>query len=158
MTGCHAIVAIAFAVVSAMSFAQEGGPKPDSNISCVDRIKLPTYPLLAQQARVSGTVNANVVLSSTALPQRVETNAATNAPHAKGVLAVPVERAIREAIFNSTCGGKTVELVFIFEIGGVTNGRPKQTISYGFPNRFWIGSEAPHFQPQSTNSEAGSQP
>jgi hypothetical protein len=158
MTGYVAIVAIALTVVPGLNCAHAAESSAPPNISCVDRIKLPEYPRLAQQAMISGTVNAHVVLSSTAQPERVETRASTVAPNVKSVLTTPVEAALRQAVFKSGCGGKSVEFVFIFELNGNTRGKPKQAVSYGFPNKFWIVSEAPMFQPQSANSNPGSEP
>lgn len=158
MNGCHAVLAMALAVVPRITLAQQADSSGFPNISCVDRFKLPAYPLLAQQARISGTVTATAVLSSTAHPERVEMNVTTSAPHAKGILTSPVEAAVREAVFNSNCGRRTVELVFVFQIEGTTTGKPKQAVSYGFPNRFWIVSEAPMFQPEAEKSKAGNQP
>jgi hypothetical protein len=142
MTRYHAIVAIAIALAPGMTCAQEGSP----NISCVDRITLPEYPLLAQQSRTSGTVTTTFVLSASGHPDHIETRLATKASSST-LLSAPVETAIRESVFNASCSGKTVELIFTFEIKGSTEGRPKQTIAYGYPNRFWIVSEAPHLQP-----------
>ena len=119
MNGCHAAIAMALAVIPGIATAQQPDSRGSRNLSCVDRIKVPAYPVLAQQARISGTVTATVVLSSTAHPERVDINVTTNVTHAKGVLMSPVEAAIGEARFNSACGGRTVELVFVFEINGI---------------------------------------
>ena len=96
---------------------------------------------------VSGTVNAALVLSSKARPQRVEFKTARNASHAIGLLTQSVQTAIQEASYFPTCGGKTVQLVFVSELVGVSEGTPKRAVSFGSPNRFWITSEAPHWQP-----------
>jgi hypothetical protein len=143
----RAVASLCLVVLAGMCFAQESGSNRNSNIACVDRLRLPTYPLLAQQARISGTVHAAVGLSATASPERIEIGPAPNAPPVRGLLKAPVEKAIREAIFKKDCSGKTVELVFVFEIRGDAEETPKQTVSYGFPNIFRIESEAPHFQP-----------
>lgn len=120
----------------------------NSNLMCIEKLEMPSYPLLAQQARISGTVTVDVVLSTTGSVQDVNVRDEPNPPRAgDGVLRTPVFEAIRGAVFDRSCGGKTVNLVFVFELSGTSIGSPKQTVAFGSPNRFWIKIEAPHFQP-----------
>src|SRR4051794_6704594 len=85
--------------------------EPDANMDCIDRLQMPTFPPLARKARVQGTINAAVVLSSQGTVQTINT---------KGhPLFVPaVEAVIRAASFRSDCGGKTITLVFDFRLVG----------------------------------------
>ena len=51
------------------------------------------------------------------------------------------EKAIQEASFRSDCTGKTVVLMFDFKVAGRPSGDPKQSVSFGYPNKFWIVTE-----------------
>jgi hypothetical protein len=103
----------------------------ETNISCIDRLQMPTFPALARKARVQGTINAVVVLSPQGSVQTMNT---------KGhpLLVPSVEDIIRTAKFRSDCGGKTVTLVFDFRLAGSGSQQPMQSVSFGAPNRFWI--------------------
>jgi hypothetical protein len=107
----------------------------DSNIICVERLQMPTYVPLAKMARIEGTVTAMVSLSPNGLVQQVGTG------KAHPLLAPSVKEAIRQAMFRSNCGGRTVVLIFHFNIRGEPSDYPKQSVSFGFPNHFWIVSE-----------------
>ena len=120
----------------------------DPNVMCIERMELPSYPLLGQQARISGTIIVDVVVSATGSVQDMNIQADLKLPdNQKRVLAQPAAESVRGAAFTDSCGGKTVRVVFVFELAGTSTSRPKQTFAFGPPNRFWIRSEAPHFQP-----------
>ena len=63
--------------------------------------------------------------------------------------ARPVEReAIQASAFRKTCGGKSVTLVFAFVLGEELDpNHLPQTISFGYPNEFWISVPAKTIQP-----------
>jgi len=115
--------------------------EPDFNIACVERIPLPAYPILARQMLVEGTISASVVLSPQASVQLITTEFASKTPKVTGSLIQTVEDAIRGAVFRVACGGKTVSLVFDFKISGVAADNPKQSVAYGYPNKFWVVTE-----------------
>ncbi len=69
-------------------------------------MNMPVYPKLAEQARISGSVTATVVVASDG---SLQTNAAGHR-----LLAPAVEKAIRASAFLKTCSGKSVRLVFNF--------------------------------------------
>jgi hypothetical protein len=115
--------------------------EPDSHIACVERLPVPTYPAAAIQARAEGTITAAVVLSPQASVQSVTTEFQTKTQKTIGLLIHAVEDAIREATFRATCSGETVALVFDFKFAGRSSDVPKQSASFGYPNKFWIVSE-----------------
>jgi hypothetical protein len=115
--------------------------EPDSHIACVERLPVPTYPVAAIQAQAEGTITAAVVLSPQASVQLVTTEFRTKTQKTIGLLIRAVEDAIHEATFRSTCGGYTVALVFDFKLAGRRSDVPKQSASFGYPNKFWIVSE-----------------
>jgi hypothetical protein len=128
----------------AVSQTSSGDP---SNAYCVERLDIPAYPLLAMQARITGTVTATVHLSARAAAQDVMAVSSPKIGRAKAILTEPVEAVIREARFRPACGGKIVTLIFRFELIGETENRPSQRLLFGYPNRFWIVDETPLWQP-----------
>jgi hypothetical protein len=115
--------------------------EPDSHIACVERLPVPTYPVEAIQTQTEGIITAKVVLSPQASVQLVTTEFRTKTQKTISLLIRAVEDAIREAAFRSTCAGETVALVFDFKLAGQRSDVPKQSASFGYPNKFWIVSE-----------------
>jgi hypothetical protein len=127
-------------IESAKGSLPHAAGKPDtSNIECVERIQVPTYPPLARQARLSGSVVATVTLAADGGVEQVTTSARVQANQAaRGILAKPVEDALRRSQFAEGCGKRSVVFVFEFLITGDSSDRQQQEVSYGYPNRFWI--------------------
>ncbi len=111
-------------------------PDSDSNISCVERLELPRYARLAMLAQIKGNVKVSVRLSSRA---SVEEMTLEGHPLFKS----SVETSIRRALFHANCGEKIVPLIFEFDIVRNASDDPKETVSFGAPNKFWITTE-PH--------------
>jgi hypothetical protein len=103
----------------------------DSNVACAERLKIPTYPALANTARIEGMITATIRLSSDRAP------AATASP-GQPMLSSAVERAISESKFRTDCGGKTVTLIFEFKLGA--DGSDEKHF-FQPPNRFLILSK-----------------
>jgi len=115
--------------------------EPDTYISCVERIQPPAYPLLAIQSRSEGTVAASVVVSPRGLLEELRTDFTSKTPKVTGALIQAVEASVRGATYRYSCGGKTVTLLFDFKIDGTPSENPKQTVAFGYPNKFWIVTE-----------------
>jgi hypothetical protein len=111
------------------------------NLDCVQRLEMPGYHRLAIAARIQGTITTSVLLSPTASPQEIRTErqglseAVTNGLK---MLVPSIEQAVKKSAFRSECGGKTVRLVFRFEIKGAFRDNPTESFAFGFPNEFWI--------------------
>ena len=41
----------------------------ETNIACVERLEIPTYPILATQARITGVMTTTVLLGADAAPR-----------------------------------------------------------------------------------------
>jgi hypothetical protein len=122
-------------------------PQADTSMKCVEKLDLPTYPVLARSARIEGSITALVALSPQGTVQSIKSQAVSTLDRAKRLLVEPVEQAIRGTVFRSDCHEKTVTLVFYFRITGRPSNNPKQSTSFGFPNRFWIITEPATVQP-----------
>jgi hypothetical protein len=113
-----------------VAFAQPS-QDAESNVSCVERLQMPVYPKLAEAARISGTVNATVVVPSDG-PVQMKV-----AGHS--ILAPAVEKALRASTFRKACSGKSVTLVFKFVLADEFDpDKLPQRVSFGYPNQFWI--------------------
>lgn len=131
-----------------------GQPVTESaaNVSCFERIIVPDYPAFARQLRLAAEVTVSIVIGRGSASHQITTQveklptrlAGTKAGDDIGRLfSERVEKAVRSSTFSDQCVGKTVGLVFSFELG---NDMPvegsKQTISFSYPNRFTIASTA----------------
>jgi hypothetical protein len=111
----------------------------ETNIACVERLEIPTYPALAEQARITGAVIAEVVLGPGASVASI--SSASDHGKAHPILLDTVEKSLRASKFAKACAGKQVELVFNFVIEGTPVGsHPPQTVSFGYPNQFRIAT------------------
>ena len=109
----------------------------ETNIACMERLEIPTYPALAEQARITGTVIATVALG----PGATVTSISSASDHGKAhpILVGSVEKSLRASKFATACAGKQVGLIFNFVIEGTPVGsHPPQTVSFAYPNQFRI--------------------
>ena len=120
-----------------------------ANTDCIERLRLPAYPRLADAARISGTVTASVVLSAGgSIAKTVLDMDAASKKTARELFPAAVEKALRVSTFRNVCGGKSVTLVFSFVLGeDFDPDKLPQSISFGYPNRFWITIPAKVVQP-----------
>jgi hypothetical protein len=118
------------------------------NVQCVVRLQMPTYPPLARQAQVQGTVETIVVLGADGALDRIDTTTHVPVNERVGrILSAPVEAALRKAQYRRECANKRIPLVFHFSITGDPNDRQQHEVEYGYPNNFWITTRPLLFQP-----------
>jgi hypothetical protein len=74
------------------------------------------YPALANSARIAADVTASVVIGRDSASHKITTQ--VEKPHGdiRRLFSERVEKAIRSSAFNNQCVGKTIELVFSFEL------------------------------------------
>ena len=120
----------------------------ETNVHCIERLRMPAYPKLADAARISGTVTAIVVLTAGSSIEKTVLAMDTTSKTARELFPPAVEKALRASTFRNVCGGKSINLVFTFVLGEELdpNGLP-QSISFGYPNRFRITAPAKVVQP-----------
>jgi hypothetical protein len=120
-------------------YRASGQPAPaesPSNIECVDQLEIPDYPPLARQARIQVIQTVKVLLSDQATIQNVEQSLQGKLVKLDGFFKEGAEKALKNSRFSKTCGGKTITLVFHYEIRDDPN-RPS-LFAFGPPNHFWI--------------------
>lgn len=132
------IPVLIFKILAAQEEQKQGG-----NVQCVQRLRLPAYPAIAVQARISGDVAAKISLGKTGTVEHI---AFTGRTHP--LLANSVLDAVKASTFTSACQDLDVTLLFKFVIEGKGTDYPTApVISFGFPNTFWIATPPRNVQP-----------
>lgn len=107
-----------------------------SESRCIERLEMPVYPVLARAARLQSVVTARLLVKEKGTVLRIESDAKfTETPQ---LFKLAAEQAIRASRFRVSCAGKTVVVIFHFEL---TMKEP--TMAFGYPNHFYVraGSE-----------------
>jgi hypothetical protein len=142
MKGLHSLAAaLALLLVHAVSAPGQNPFEPDYHIGCVERLRVPGYSAAARQAGAEGTITSKVVLAADASAELITSEFQSKTQTAIGWLMQLVDQSIREATFRPGCGGETLTLVFNFRIEGRPSDNPQQSVSFGYPNHFWIVTE-----------------
>jgi hypothetical protein len=111
----------------------------------VEHLEVPEYPQLPLAARVQGVQTIKVLLSEQATVQAVESSLETRSAGAEKYFKESVEKALRISRFSKACGGKTVTMVFHYEL---REDDKKPLFAFQPPNRFWVRAGPFHFMPE----------
>jgi hypothetical protein len=110
-----------------------------TDMTCVDRLDLPSYPSIADSARVEAGVSAAVLLSQDGKVEKVSMGPTSGMEYAAKLFYPAVEKAMKASAFLPSCGGKTVHLAFDFPFPTRSEtGETVQTVRFKNPNRFEI--------------------
>ncbi len=117
------------------------------NMACIERLEVPTYPPLAGAARISGVVIPTVLLGDGGSVASISFTADNGKPHP--ILVHAAEKSLRNSTFARTCAGQQVKVVFNFKLEGgpVSRGRWIPSVSFIYPNEFWIIAPTMEIQP-----------
>lgn len=113
------------------------------------------YPTLAIQARISGTVELQLMIA----PDGVVTEVRRIGGHS--LLARAAEEGIKRWRFSPRCPSREqVEVMLLplkvtFVLEGATNSRPRTRLQYFYPDRLLITAENLHWQPSAQMSPVG---
>jgi len=88
-----------------------------ANVSCFERIIVPDYPALANSARIAADVTVSVVIGRNSASHQIMTQVEKPHGEIRRLFSERVEKAVRSSTFNHQCVGKTIALVFSFELG-----------------------------------------
>ena len=147
MRACHghprSVALLCIGLSLAMASCRRPAAEDRVNIECVTRLRLPVYPPIARSAMVSPSMTVAVSLSEDGAPRSVafENVSGTPADLLERVFRPSVEGALKESRFDAACGGKTVRLVFSFQIDRDW----PAGVYFLFPNRFEIEADPPVF-------------
>jgi hypothetical protein len=133
--------------LSCAAFAQSSS-ELEPNMNCIERLEMPTYPRIAELARISGTVRATVTPNSAgAAGDPIITETVVDPTgKLKNFAPAAVQEALRKSRFRTDCSGKSITVVFIFENDPHLDSRHPQVVSYEYPNRFRISVPVPLVQ------------
>jgi hypothetical protein len=104
---------------------------PPSNIECMKRLELPQYPSLPRSVRVEATETVRVVLSDNGSVARIETQfqVPDKSDDIRRSFSDAADNSIGRSRFVEGCAGKTVTLIFHFEL----NDRINDSFSFAYP-------------------------
>ena len=129
---------------------QPGPVESPSNIECLEHLEIPDYPPLARQARIQAIQTVKVLLSDQATIQNVEQSLQGKVIKFDGLFKEGAEKAVKNSRFSKTCGGKTITLVFHYELREDDN---KSLFAFGPPNHFWIRAGLFYAMPEKSRSK-----
>ena len=135
--------------VSALPFAwaqqqAAAGQKPamaSPGLECFERLQAPEYPKAALEQHVDGSAWTWVQVTPGGGVGKVDTQVVSAWGNGPKLLAPAVEKAMHESKFKPDCAGKTVAVVFRYELHGQSTPNPKVTTRTEAPNLFYIESE-----------------
>ena len=111
----------------------QSGTAAETNMQCVERLEMPTYPWFARVMFIQGNVASTVTIGANGSVQDLKS------PGAHPILTPAVEKALRASKFRINCAGKAVTLVYSFVIDKtLKSDRAGQSVSFAFPNEFSI--------------------
>ncbi len=106
---------------------QAASPPPQANpgFECFDRVETPEFPAAALQAHVDGTAWLSIHLTPQETVDKIDTQITSAWGTATKLLTPAVEKAVRASTFKATCAGKTVDVVYRYELHGEPIASPK---------------------------------
>lgn len=110
-------------------------------LSCFETLATPEYPKAALQSNVDGSVWTWTQVSPQGTVNKIETQVVSAWGVGPKLLVPPVEKAIRSAKIKSSCAGKTIAMVFRYELRGDATPNQKVTSRTEAPNMMWIESQ-----------------
>jgi len=110
-------------------------------LACFENLGTPEYPKNALQAHVDGSVWTRTHLNSQGAVDKVDSQVVSAWSEGPKLLTPPVEKAIRAAKIKPECAGKTVSLVFRYQLRGEATTEPKVTSRNEAPNIMYIESQ-----------------
>ena len=134
--GASLIASLLLMIAPHRASGQPGPAGSPSNIECLERLEIPDYPPLARSARIQVIQTVKVLLSDQATIQNIEQSLQGKVVKLDRLFKDSAEKALKNSQFSKTCGGKTIMLVFHYEIRDDPN--RSSLFAFGPPNHFWI--------------------
>lgn len=106
---------------------QQAPPAPPANpgFECFDKVETPEFPAAALQAHVDGTAWLSIHLTPQSAVEKIDTQITSAWGKATAMLQPAVEKAVRASKFKDSCAGKTVDVVYRYELHGEAIANPK---------------------------------
>lgn len=100
-------------------------PPADPGFECFATEETPEFPLAALQTHVDGTVYVRALLTAQATVDKIDSQVASSWGTGPKLLTPAVEKAVRASKFKTECAGKTVAVVYRYELQGAPIANPK---------------------------------
>lgn len=123
----------------------------NDGLACFENLAAPDYPKIALQSHVDGSVWTTTQVTPQGGIEKIETQVVSAWGEGPKMLTPPVEKAIRAAKIKSECAGKTVSVVFRYQLHGEATPNPQVTSRTEAPNLMYIESR-PQSAPAATSS------
>ena len=137
--GALLIAGLLLMIAGDRALGQPGTAESPSNIECLEHLEIPDYPPLARQARVQATQTVKTLLSNQATLRSIEVSVQGKAA---ALFKEGAEKALKNSRFSKTCGGKTITLVFHYELSN-----DDRSLAFEPPNHFFVRSGAVYVNP-----------
>jgi hypothetical protein len=105
----------------------EPPPPPKPGFECFDHADTPEFPRAALQQHVDGTVWVTLDVTAQGTPDKVKTEVTSAWSSADKLLAPAVMKAVQASKFKSSCAGKSVAVVYRYDLVGDPVAAPKPT-------------------------------
>ena len=146
-----ALIGMAALLVATSNLARAAQSDDSRPASCFVKMQLPSYPLLARQARIAGTFQTSVELDDEGHVLRVASRSNASYSQVKTILYPAVEASIRASIFSRSCANQTLTMVYHFVLGeGAASKSPRDTLWFSYPNEFFVSTSPEFYQPGRT--------
>ncbi|HLK47034.1 MAG TPA: hypothetical protein VKT49_02805 [Bryobacteraceae bacterium] len=107
----------------------------------MDHLQMPEFPRTALESKVDGSVWTWVQVTPQGKADKISTQVVSAYGTGPKLLTPPVEKALQESQFKASCAGKTVSVVFRYELHGEATTNPKVTTRTETPNIVYIESQ-----------------
>jgi hypothetical protein len=142
--GASLIAGLLVVIAPHRASGQAGPVESQSNLECLERLEMPDYPPLPRTAAVQPIQTVKALLSEQATVQIVESSLQPKSTGTDKYFKESGEKALKNSEFSKTCAGKTVTLIFHYEVRQDYN---KSLFAFGPPNHFWIRYGPVYVQP-----------
>jgi hypothetical protein len=147
------IAATTFGATGIAVSQQAKATSTPSGLECVNKLATPDFPQAALQAHVDGSVWTWMQVTPQGTADKITNQVVSAYGDGPKLLTPATEKALKDSKFKTSCAGKTVSVVFRYELHGEPTGNPKVTTRNEPPNIVYIES-----QPESTVSAKNSGP
>ncbi len=122
---------------------------PNPGFECFDRVETPEFPKAALQDHVDGSVWLWVQVAQGGTAGKIDTQVVSAYGNGPALLTPAVEKAVKASTFKPDCVGKTVAVVYRYQLYGEAMPNPMVTTRKEMPNILWIESH-PQTKPAAT--------
>lgn len=105
----------------------EPPPPPKPGFECFESVATPEFPRAALMQHIDGTVWVTLDVTQQGMANNIKTEVSTAWANGEKLLTPPVEKVVREAKFKPMCYGKSVAVVYRYQLEGNAVANPKVT-------------------------------